>query len=94
MLELQPADAGGIADLHIEVVVVLVVRINNADAEGLRITERAKIDAVDVDVAEDLHPAFPAEEGVGFQEPLREASHFVLRVSDGFPEGVFPVAVK
>ena len=88
MLELEPADARGVADLHVEVVVVLVIRVDDADAEGLRITEGAEIHAVDVDVAEDLHAAFAAQERVRLEQALRKPAHFFRRIGDGLPEGV------
>ena len=88
VFELQAADARGVADLHVEVVVVLVVRVDDADAEGLRVAERAEVDAVDVDVAEDLHAAFAAEQGVRLEQPLGEAAHDFGRVGDGFPQGI------
>jgi hypothetical protein len=88
VLQLQPAHAGGVADLHVEVVVVLVVGVDDADAEGLRVAEGAEVDAVHVDVAEDLHAAFAAQQRVRLQQALREAVHLVARVGDRLPQRV------
>jgi hypothetical protein len=88
VLEFEPADARSVADLHVEVVVVLVVRVDDADAERLGIAEGAEIDAVDVHVAEDLHAPFAAEEGVGLEQALRQAAHDFGRIRDGLPEGI------
>ncbi len=89
VLELKAADAGGVPDLYVEVILVLVIGVDDAHAERLRVTERAEVDAVDVDVAEDLHAAFPAEKSVRLQQTLGKVAHDFGRISDGFPERVF-----
>ena len=88
VLEFEPADARGVADLHVEVVVVLVVRVDDADAEGLRVAEGAEVHAVHVDVAEHLHAAFAAQERIRLEQALRKPAHLFGRIRDSLPERV------
>ena len=89
VLEFEAADAGGVADLHVEVVVVLVIGVDDAHAERLRVTKRAEVDTVDIHVAEDLHAAFAAEQGVRLEQTLGEVAHDFGRIGDSLPQGVF-----
>jgi hypothetical protein len=50
VLELEAVDARGVGLLHVEVVLVVVVGIDDPDAEGRRVAEGAEVDAVDVEV--------------------------------------------
>ena len=88
VLELEAADARGVAHLHVEVVVVLVVSVDDADAEGLRVAEGTEVHAVHVDVAEDLHAAFAAQQRVRLEQALRQPPHLLGRIRDGLPERV------
>ena len=51
VFEFQPVDAGGVGLLDVEVVGIVVVGVDDPDAERLRVAEGAEIDAVDVEVA-------------------------------------------
>ena len=51
MLELEPVDARGVGFLDVEIVLIVVVRVDDPDAKRRRVPERAEVDAIDVQVA-------------------------------------------
>jgi hypothetical protein len=79
MLELEPVDAGGVGLLDVEIVLIVVVRVDDPDAERRRVAEGAEVDAVDVEVPDDGEVAVDLEQCV--DRLSASLSAFISRVS-------------
>jgi hypothetical protein len=86
VLELQAVHARGVRLLHVEVVLVVVVGIDDPDTEGRRIAEGAEVDPVDVEVADHREIAVDLEPGVDLLQGLVEVRHLAGVVDHGVPE--------
>ena len=93
MLELEAVDARSICLFDIEIVGILVERIDDPDPEWLRVSEGAEVDAVDVKVGHDREVTVDLEQGVDAFEILAERAHFLGTVCDGLPERGPPLGV-
>ena len=86
VLEFKAVDARGIGLLDIEMVGIVVVGVDDPDAERLRVAEGAEVDAVDVKVRHDREIAVDLEQGVDALQILVECAHVLGAVGHGLPE--------
>ena len=93
VLKLKAVDPRRVGLLHVEVVLVVVVRVDDPDPEGRRVPERAEIDAVRVEVLDDRHVAVDLEHRVHLLERLVQRAHLLPLVDHRVPQGRLAVGV-
>ncbi len=93
MLKLQSIGAGGVRLFDVEVVLVVVAGVYDADAKRLGVSKYAVVDAVDVKVLHDGLVAPRSQDRVDPLQSLVELPHYEGLVDQGLPERVFPVGV-
>ena len=86
VLEFETVDAGGVGFLHVEIVLIVVVGVDDPDAKRGRVAEGAKIHAVDVEMVDDRKITVDLEDRVDFFQCLVEGGHLGLVVDHGIPE--------
>ena len=79
VLQLESVDAGGVRLLHVEVVLVVVVGVDDPDPEGRRVAEGAEVHPVDVEVLHDRQVAVDLEERIDLLQGLVQGAHLARR---------------
>lgn len=93
MFQFKAIDAGSVVFLDVIIVLILVVRIDDANAEGIGISEGAVIDPVDIKMIREGGIPFGFEHGVNAGEVLVEPTPDLRAINDGSPESIIAIAV-
>ena len=86
VFELEAVDAGGVGFFDVKIILIIVVRIDDADAKRRGVPEGAVVDAVHVKVAHHGEIAVNLEQSVNEFQRLVEFAHLGAVVDDGVPE--------
>ena len=93
MLELKAVDARGVRLFDVEVVLIVVVGVDDPDAERGGVSKRAEVDAIDVEVLHHGEVAVDFQESIDLLQCVVEFAHLGGVVDDGFPKRGPPLFV-
>lgn len=94
VLQLKAVDTGGVGDLDIVVVVVIVELVHDADPERVGVAEAAVVDPGHIQMLGESEIPFGFEDGVHLYQSFADELEFPHIVENGFPVGIAPMLVQ
>lgn len=93
MLQFQAVDAGGIGNLNIIMVVVVVELVYDTDAERVGVAKGAVVNPGHIEVADETEVAFGFEDGINFYKAITKIFPVAAVVRYFFPGSEMAVLV-